>query len=221
MIEVAPNIRRLGLLPFNLINAYIAGDILFDACTRFESRYFLRRLKGVTLRAVALTHVHPDHQGAANAVCDAFRCPLACHEADAPAMEGRVDMGPPSRWIHAASNWMAGPRRQVDRTLREGDEIAGFRVIETPGHTPGHVIFFRDADRVAIAGDLVTSMNLLTLRPGLHEPPAIFCEDARLNRRSIQKLADLGPSTVLFGHGPPLRDPHALHEFAERLDESC
>jgi glyoxylase-like metal-dependent hydrolase (beta-lactamase superfamily II) len=38
---------------------------------------------------VALTHCHPDHQGAAQAVCEAFRIPLACHRDDVAAMEGR------------------------------------------------------------------------------------------------------------------------------------
>ena len=52
-------------------------------------RPHLRELRGHTPRLVALTHCHPDHQGAAKAVCDTFGIPLACHRADVPAMEGR------------------------------------------------------------------------------------------------------------------------------------
>jgi glyoxylase-like metal-dependent hydrolase (beta-lactamase superfamily II) len=41
------------------------------------------------------------------------------------------------------------PPRKVDRVLREGKEVAGFRVIHAPGHAPGEVTFWRDSDRVA------------------------------------------------------------------------
>jgi glyoxylase-like metal-dependent hydrolase (beta-lactamase superfamily II) len=81
----------------------------------------------------------------------------------------------------------------------------------------GHVMFFRERDRVAIAGDVAVNMNLITLRPGLHEPPGFFCVDPALNRQSIRKLADLKPSTVLFGHGPPLVNGDVLRKFADRL----
>src|SRR5215208_8092897 len=42
-----------------------------------------------------------------------------------------------------------------DRVLEEGDEVAGFRIIHAPGHSPGEVIFFRESDRVAICGDVI------------------------------------------------------------------
>jgi hydroxyacylglutathione hydrolase len=94
--------------------------------------------------------------------------------------------------------------------------VAGFRVVHAPGHTPGHVIFFRDADRVALAGDVLANINFLTRKPGLIEPPPFFSADFRQNRRSMGILADLEPAVVCFGHGPPLRDPDLLRRFAAR-----
>lgn len=218
MLNVADNVWRIrNLFPPNAINAYLVEDVLIDAGTRWDARHFLRELAGVSLKLVALTHVHPDHQGAARAVCERFRCPLACHEADRAAMEGREPMGPPTQPIRFSSNLLSGPPHSVGRVLREGDEVAGFRVVETPGHTMGHVIFFREADRVAIAGDLLTNLSFVSLRRGLHQPPGFFCVDAALNRRSIRRLVELEPATVLFGHGPPLRDFGELKGFAERL----
>jgi hydroxyacylglutathione hydrolase len=60
-------------------------------------------------------------------------------------------------------------------------------------------------------------MNLITAVPGLHEPPERFTPDPARNRDSIRRVAALEPALVCFGHGPPLRDPRKLSEFAARL----
>src|SRR5262249_12580287 len=103
------------------------------------------------------------------------------------------------------------------RVLQEGDEVAGFRVLRAPGHTPGHICLFREEDRVAIVGDVLNGMNLATTWPGLHEPPPFFCTDVAENRRSILRLAELNPRLLCFGHGPPLRDMEKFDRFLQRL----
>ena len=96
----------------------------------------------------------------------------------------------------------------VARALHEGDDLGhGFVVLETPGHSDGHVAFWRESDRTLVAGDVLFNMNVLTTVPGLHEPPRILTRDPRRNRESARRLAALEPELVLFGHGPPLRDP--------------
>src|SRR5262249_2619971 len=144
-----------------------------------------RQLRGRDLSMVALTHAHPDHQGVAKDICEAREVPLACHADDVDAMEGRV---PLSEGADLASRMIVrfwqGPPLRVDRVLPEGDEVAGFRVIQAPGHSPGEVIYFRDADRIAICGDVVRNLSYATLRPGIREPPAAFNTDTAANRRS-------------------------------------
>lgn len=213
MKAVARGVWQLSSFPANAINVYLAGDVLIDAGTRWHRWGILRQLAGRQLSMVALTHVHPDHQGVAAAVCSRYGIPLACHEADVPAMEGKVPMVPNTRFVRLGVRVLAGRPYKVDRVLREGDEVAGFRVIHAPGHTPGQVVFFREADRVAIAGDVLANLHFLTGRPGLRSPPPFFCEDAGQNRQSIRLLASLRPSVVCFGHGPPLRDPEVLERF--------
>ena len=106
----------------------------------------------------------------------------------------------------------------IARQLREGDDIGhGFTVLETPGHSAGHVAFWRESDRVLVAGDVFFNLHLATLRPGLRQPPRAFTPDPVRNRESERRLADLEPSLVLFGHGPPLRDPAALRAFTAAL----
>ena len=87
-------------------------------------------------------------------------------------------------------------------------------MIHAPGHSPGEVIFFRDSDRVAICGDVIRTMNLITTLPEVGEPPDIFTFDKAENRRSIKKLAELNPTLVCPGHGPPLRDIAKLDALA-------
>ena len=95
--------------------------------------------------------------------------------------------------------------------------MAGFTVLETPGHTPGHVSLWRERDRVLIAGDVLANMNLMTGVPGLHEPLAFATPDPARNRASARRLAELRPALACFGHGPPLRDPDKLAKFVAGL----
>lgn len=213
MRPVAENVWQIDGFPPNAINAYLAGDVLIDAGTSWDRKRFVKLLADRRVALVALTHVHPDHQGAAHEVCTHFGCPLACHELDRAAMEGREPMHPRSRALRCSSWIWAGPPHPVARSIREGDEVGDFHVVEAPGHTPGHVIYFREFDRLAIVGDVLNHMNLITTVTGLHEPPRFFTHDQTENRRSIRKLAALRPAKVLFGHGPPLVESAELDAF--------
>ena len=84
--------------------------------------------------------------------------------------------------------------------------VGDFSVVHMPGHSAGHVVYFRESDRVAVTGDLFSTMDSWTRRIRIAEPPAFLSVDAEQNRRSIRRLLDLKPSVVLPGHGPALRD---------------
>jgi hydroxyacylglutathione hydrolase len=220
MKQLAEDVYMLRGFPPNAINVYVIGDVLIDAATRQAERRIMRQIDGHEINAHALTHVHPDHQGASHAICTRLDIPLWCGQDDVPAMEvpGSV-AAPDAPWIitRYQTRFWIGPPHPVARALHEGDEVAGFQVLETPGHTRGHVSFWREQDRVLILGDVLNDMNLLTAVPGLHEPPDFFTPDPAANRQSIKRLAALEPSLVLFGHGPPLRDPRKLADFAARI----
>ena len=218
MRELSPNLWQLGGFPPNAFNVYLIGDVLIDAATRWGSGRILRQIGDRKPSMLALTHVHPDHQGCVRMICERYTIPLACHGGDVATMQGERPMQPDHPFMRFASRLLAGPAYPVARVLHEGDEVAGFRVVHAPGHTPGHMILFREEDRVAVVGDLMSSMNLTLTWPGLHEPPALFCTDKTENRRSIRKLAELEPSLFCFGHGPPLSDMNRFDRFLKRLD---
>jgi glyoxylase-like metal-dependent hydrolase (beta-lactamase superfamily II) len=217
MNHVTEGVWQLSGFPPDLFNVYLVEDVLIDAATRWARSRILRQLRGRRLSLVALTHCHPDHQGVARLLCEKFRVPLACHEADVPVMEGRAAMEPNNWLLRLGVRIWAGPPYPVGRVLREGDQVAGFRVIHAPGHTPGHIILFRDADRVAIVGDLLCNIHFLTGKVGLRQPPRYFSVDAEQNRRSIRLLHELRPSLICFGHGPPLRHPELLEKYLVRM----
>jgi glyoxylase-like metal-dependent hydrolase (beta-lactamase superfamily II) len=218
MREVAAGLWQLRGWPLDLFNVYLAGDVLLDAGTRWARPRILRQLHGRAVRLLALTHCHPDHQGSARVVCERLGVPLACHEDDAPAVAGREAMLPRNWALRLSLALWAGPPCPVGRVLRDGDVVAGFRVVHAPGHTPGHVLFFRESDRVCVAGDVLANVHFVTGRVGLREPPAVFSADPARNRLSVRVLAGLRPKVVCFGHGPPLLDGESLQRFAAGLE---
>jgi glyoxylase-like metal-dependent hydrolase (beta-lactamase superfamily II) len=219
MIQIVPGVWQLAGTPRDMFNVYLVQDVLIDSGTRWAAARILSQLGRRRPRMVALTHCHPDHQGGAAMLCRRYRIPLACHAADVPAMEGTAAMQPENFIMRLGMRFWAGPTHPVGRVLHDGDEVAGFRVVHTPGHTPGHCLFFRDTDRVAIAGDVLANIHFLSGRPGLREPPSFFSVDRELNRKSIEVLAALKPRVICFGHGPPLTDPEKLEHFVARMQE--
>jgi hydroxyacylglutathione hydrolase len=205
-----------GVPPYG-INAYLLGDVLVDAMTKWDARRILKALDGRPVRAHALTHAHPDHQGASRAVCTTLGIPYWVPELDVPAAEDPSLIGErqPNHPVNSLfAKVMTGPAHPVDRVLREGDDVAGFTVLDTPGHSAGHVSFWRASDRTLVLGDVLNNQHpLLGFPRGLREPLAMFTPDPDRNRVSIRRLGALEPALVLFGHGPPLRDPGAFTAF--------
>ena len=217
MHRIADGVWQLSSFKKNLFNAYLLGDVLVDAGTRWAAGRILSQIRGRGVKMVALTHCHPDHQGSAAWICEQLQIPLACHELEAPVMEGRIPMQPDIGIVRLGQRVWAGADRRVDRFLKEGDMVGGFRVVETPGHSPGHISFFRDSDRVLIAGDVLANVHFFTGKHGLRLPPSKFCTAPAENREAVLRLAGLEPALVCFGHGPPLRDIKLLHSFSERF----
>jgi glyoxylase-like metal-dependent hydrolase (beta-lactamase superfamily II) len=219
MKRLADDLYLLDGFPPFAINVYLMGDVLVDAASRHATKRILRQLNGRTITAHALTHAHPDHQGASHEVCDRLGLPLWCGERDAEAMEdGRIMERQPKHPINILiDKAFTGPPHPVAWRMNEGDEVAGFKVLDVPGHSAGHVAFWRESDRALICGDVYTNIDTITGIPGLHEPKWFFTPDPARNRDSMRRLAELEPALVCFGHGRPLRDPAKLKAFARKL----
>ncbi len=133
---------------------------------------------------VVLTHRHPDHIGSLGAVAGAAaEAVLFAGGADLDAMSA-------SRPIQA---------------VRDGDEIFGFQVVDTPGHTPGHIAVFDPAASVLVAGDALNGQGsgVAGIVDGVGGPNPQFTPDMDSAIESARKLAGLAPDSIYFGHGEP------------------
>ena len=221
MQELAANLYLFQGFPRYAINVYLVGDVLLDAATRYHTRTILNQLRGRTVTAHALTHVHPDHQGASKRICETLDIPLWCGAAGVTAMEsGNLSTQTPRNLVTWLMNhYLAGPGHPVARTLSEGDAVADFTVLDAPGHSPCQIALWRARDRTLILGDVLNNASTLTGQVGLREPPHIYTPDPARNRESARKLAALRPALVCFGHGPPLQDGRKFVAFVEGLAE--
>jgi hydroxyacylglutathione hydrolase len=211
MHQVAEDVWQHSVLPRNGINVYVVGDVLVDAATKQHAGGVVKAVAGRGIAAHAITHAHPDHVGGSKKVCEALGVPFWSPAGDANDVEvGRITVA--DSWARPLLGLGAKfDTTPVARRLQEGDELsAGFVVLDTPGHSPGAVSFWRERDRVLVCGDVFFNLHLPTLRYGLRHPPVPFTVDPERNRASQRKLAALRPEVVLFGHGPALRDAAAL-----------
>jgi glyoxylase-like metal-dependent hydrolase (beta-lactamase superfamily II) len=192
--------------------------------------------------AIVLTHGHFDHVSAAKELAQEWDIPVYAHSLEFPYLTGDKE--------YPAPNWKAGggmmsvlspalPKGPIaiGNRLRalpgEGAELSlaelpGWTLLHTPGHTPGHVSFFRKADKTLLVGDAFCTTKpesffeaALAQDTELHGPPAYFTSDWAAARVSVQKLAALEPTVVAPGHGKPLKGPDlpaALHKLANDFE---
>lgn len=249
--QIAPCVYCLGPRGRTQTNIYLVRSgsswVLIDAGWASDELLIRRAatsLFGADSRpaAILLTHCHPDHSGAALALARRWECPVYMTPGEHPIALGdfaamRECAGPIDRWVVLPWLHAIGRRRRDTLLARSslGDvartfdpsvgvpALPGWQCIPTPGHTPGHVSYFRTADRVLISGDaLVTLMvnswsGLLRQRPGLSGPPWYTTWDPQAARESVEVLARLEPTLVAGGHGPPLTGSgtaEALSAFA-------
>ena len=220
MKQLAEDVYILDGVPPYAINVYLVGGVLVDAGSRHAARRIHRQLRGHRVGTHVLTHAHADHQGSSHQVCETLGIPLWVGELDAEPVEDPALIRrrlPPHPINLLISKVFPGPPHPVARRLREGDQVAGFEVLDTPGHSAGHISLWRPSDRTLICGDVFNNINVLTGIPGLHEPPSFYTPDPARNRESMRRLAALEPELVCFGHGAPLRDPAKLKAFTNWL----
>ena len=205
---------RGGLL--RTMNVYLLEDsngiTVFDAGTADMTDAL--RAAGVRfggINRVVLGHADLDHRGTA----PGLGAPVYCH----PAERAAAQAASPVRDYHDASKLAPartgavqadapslGWRRGGDRRHREeGDEIAGFNVIDLPGHAPGLIGLYRESDRLALVSDCFYTLDPQTAIKGpARVPHAAFNHDTEQARASIRKLAALEPAAAWAGHANPV-----------------
>ncbi|WP_161991057.1 MULTISPECIES: MBL fold metallo-hydrolase [unclassified Rhizobium] len=149
---------------------------------------------GITLKEIWLTHGHIDHAGGAKEVKEALGLEIiGPHEDDLPLL-GQIEARGRAFNIEGVQNVIP------DRFLKDGDIVSfgehEFQVFHTPGHSPGHVIYFNKVQNFALVGDVLFhgSIGRTDLPGGNHQQLLDSIRD---------KVLPLGDAVgFICGHGP-------------------
>jgi glyoxylase-like metal-dependent hydrolase (beta-lactamase superfamily II) len=177
--------------------------------------------------AILLTHGHMDHAGSALDLANIWDVPVIAHPLELPYLTGRSKYPPldptVGGFLALMGRFVTVPLQDLGRRVRalESAPLAGWEWHHTPGHSPGHVAFFRREDGTLIAGDALTTMNLDSFFASVLEvqrvcgPPAPSTPDWQRARESVELLAELRPLTIACGHGVPMNGGKAVMQLAE------
>jgi glyoxylase-like metal-dependent hydrolase (beta-lactamase superfamily II) len=201
--QLADGVWRVEVLTY--VNAYVLandgmgdaeGLTVVDTGTKAGGPRLVRsvRMLGFDPRAIGdvlLTHRHADHAGsAARFASSSAGTRIWCGQGDLGAVRGEQRLprsGPPAP---TALGLVDGDRR---------DAAGGLEVIDTPGHTPGHLAFLLPARGVLLAGDALMNIGFLSRGP-------TFLSSALSARSStLRRIASLPWDTLAVGHGPSVR----------------
>ncbi|QQL51123.1 MBL fold metallo-hydrolase [Mucilaginibacter ginkgonis] len=194
---------------------------------------------GTRPSAIVLTHGHSDHTGSLEDLLKHWKVPVYAHKLEIPYLTGRASYPPPDPTVGGGVMSLFSvlfSRKPVDikGKIKEIDtdegipELPEWKVIETPGHSPGHISLFLPLNTTLIAGDAFSTTKpesaiyVLNYIKKISGPPMYFTPDWPSAKRSVETLANLQPRIAAPGHGPVMRGRElqlALADLTENFDE--
>ncbi|MFC3885719.1 MBL fold metallo-hydrolase [Bacillus songklensis] len=238
-------------LPIQIVNVFFWGNptesrefVLIDAGMPHSADDIIAAAKdrfGMDFnpKAIVLTHGHFDHVGALADLTEQWNVPVYAHELELPYLTGQqnypkpdptVDEGLVAKMSPMFPNHGINLSNRVEKLPSDGSVpfMPGWRWIHSPGHTPGHVSFFREEDRTLIAGDAFVTVKqeslykVITQAQEISGPPKYFTTDWKAAKQSVETLAALQPLVAVTGHGLPMTGEelaHSLAKLVQHFDE--
>ncbi|MBD8067371.1 MBL fold metallo-hydrolase [Bacillus sp. PS06] len=177
--------------------------------------------EGSRPKAILLTHGHFDHIGGIIELVNKWEVPVYAHQLELPFLKGEQSYPEPDPTVEGGMvakmsamfpNEPINLSNHVQSLPTDGTvpELPGWRWIHTPGHSPGHVSFFREEDHSLIVGDAFVTVRqdelykVLTQQKEINGPPRYLTTDWQAAWESVRELAKLNPTVVVTGHGAPM-----------------
>ncbi len=201
---------------FVLIDAGMPGSA-DEIISVIEDRF------GTTSRpkAIVLTHGHFDHVGAVIELVNHWEVPVYAHELEMPFLTGQRAYPKPDPTVEGGMVAKMSPMfpnepinlgNHVETLPSDGTvpHLPDFKWIHTPGHSPGHVSFYREKDHALIAGDAFVTVRqdslykVLVQEQEINGPPRYLTTDWLAAWESVKKLEALKPQVAITGHGVPM-----------------
>ncbi len=246
--EVAPDVASgVWMMTDIFVNLYFVQDlgserwVLVDTGTALASsriQKMARRIFGKDSRpeAIILTHGHFDHAGSVNELAATWDVNVYAHPMEMPYLTGRSSYPPAEPGVGGGLiAWLSGlyPLTPINihkfvRPLPQDGKVpglSGWKWLHTPGHAPGHVSLFREADGLLIAGDALattkaeSALATLSKREHLSGPPAFVVYDWGAAGKSVRMLSELKPTTIASGHGPVMQGDAVAQQLDQLADD--
>jgi len=231
VIQKYPGTGQISLVYHLFTNVYViesdTGLMVVDTGMRGNTWKILRavRLMGhqpSDVSIIVLTHAHFDHFGSAPSLRARTGAPVAGHQADVPYFE-RGGFGFMPYMAQRRADFPAYFRKKIvgvnavtiDRPLEDGEQLGEWRVIHTPGHTPGTISLYSEKRGVLITGGwAISSMRPELSRRHYQNPLVGFVSNDQAQMQASRlRLAQLDFQTLLCSHFPPRVFPF----FAQQL----
>lgn len=164
-----------------------------------------RRIKELDLspQAIIATHAHFDHIAAVNELRLAFQIPFLMDREDELLL----------KWFRKSTLYFTkvdpGPPPKVDEYLNSKTKVFAFKIIKTPGHTPGSVCLYSKENKIVFVGDLIFAGG------GIGRTDFSYSNKQDL-KKSIKKVTKLPKEIVVYpGHG----EPTTIGEFTNAIQK--
>jgi glyoxylase-like metal-dependent hydrolase (beta-lactamase superfamily II) len=212
-MEIIPGVHKIEGV--SGANCYLVTSgtemVLIDTGMRGSSKKVASYLKTLgknpsDIKYIFITHADPDHISGAMEIKKLTGAKLVIHNGEMPALAGDSSsrLRNKSRIMKILSRMLSGlirfPSASPDIVLKADTEIAGFKIINTLGHSDGSISIYQPGTVIFVGDALTADANGNPKRP-----VKMLAADMAQAKASVELIAGLKYNTLLVGHGAPVK----------------